>query len=107
MRPEIQKLMEDIELNKDKKITLYTFKTCPACVELKKKLNKINVLYEEVDMEDNDLMWKTLEGEGGSNFVPQVRVEGYLIKENEYDNVNELVSKTLTNMIGRKVVIKS
>jgi glutaredoxin 3 len=107
MREEIKKLLQEIEQNKDKKVTIYSFKSCPACIELKKKLNKINVLYEEVDMEDNEPMWDQLKKEGGSNFVPQVRVENYLIKENEYDDVNQLISRTVSNMVGRKIVIKS
>lgn len=107
MKPEIKKLLEDIQLHKDKKVTLYTFKTCPACIELKKKLNKIDVIYEEVDMEGNEPMWDQLKKDGGSLYVPQVRVQDYLIKENEYEDVNQLISQTLSNMIGRKIVIKS
>ena len=43
---------------------------------------------------------------GGSDFVPQVEVEGYLIKEDEYETVNELVSKTLSRLLERKIIIK-
>jgi glutaredoxin len=107
MTPQIERLLKEIEDNKDKKITIYTLESCPACIELKRKLDKINVVYENVDMKGNDAMWKQLENMGGSEYVPQVEVEGYLIKENEYDNINELISETLTKVIGRKIIIKS
>ena len=51
-------------------------------------------------------MWKELEKRGGSDFAPQVDIEGYLIKEDEYETVNELISKTISLMIDRKVFLK-
>jgi glutaredoxin len=107
MRPEIKRLLNEIEENNHKQITVYSLPTCPSCVDLKKKLDKINVQYENVNMEGNEDMWKELKERGGSEYVPQVDVEGYLIKENEYNDVNELISKTLTNMVGRKIIIKN
>jgi hypothetical protein len=56
-------------------------------------------------MNGNEKMWKELEDMGGSDFAPQVKVDGYLVKENEYDTVNELISKTLTNLLGRKIIV--
>ena len=51
-------------------------------------------------------MWDKLTQMGGSEYVPQVRVENYLIKEEEYEDVNELIGKTLSNLLGRKIIIK-
>jgi hypothetical protein len=64
------------------------------------------VVYEEITMNGNQEMWDKLESMGGSEYAPQVQVEDYLIKENEYEDVNQLISCTLTNLIGRKIIIK-
>ena len=57
-------------------------------------------------MNGNDDMWSKLEEWGGSDFAPQVKVEDYLIKEDEYETVNELISKTVSLVIDRRVVLK-
>jgi glutaredoxin len=103
---EVKKLLNEIQENNHKEITVYALEGCPACIELKDKLDKIGVQYENVVMDGNEAMWKQLEEWGGSDFAPQVKVEGYLIKEDEYDTVNELISKTLTNLLGRDIIIK-
>lgn len=107
MRPEIKRLLTEIEENNHKEVIVYSLPTCPSCIDLKKKLDKINVQYETVNMEGNEKMWDELKSNGGSEYVPQVEVDGYLIKENEYKDVNELISKALSNMVGRKIVIKN
>ena len=101
-----QQLLSEIESNNHKEIIVYALNGCPACDELKGKFNNIGVLYENIIMNDNDDMWKELEDRGGSDFVPQVSVEGYLIKEKEYETVNELISKSVTLLIGKKVILK-
>jgi glutaredoxin len=104
--PQVVKLLEDVKNNSDKKVVVYALDGCPACEELKSKLEKIGVVYENVRMNGDEEMWAKLAEMGGSDFAPQVQVEGYLIKENEYDTINDLVSCTLTNLLNRKVVIK-
>lgn len=104
--PQIRTLLEDVEKNSHKKVTVYALEGCPACEDLKSKLDKIGVVYETVIMNGNQEMWDKLDDMGGSEYAPQVQVEGYLIKENEYDDVNQLISCTLTNLIGRKIIIK-
>jgi glutaredoxin len=105
MSEKVKQLLKEIE-ESDKKVVLYTLDGCPACEELKTKLDKMGLVYETVIMNGNKLMWDKLSEMGGSEYAPQVQVEDYLIKEDEYDTVNELISKTLTNMIGRKIIIK-
>ncbi len=105
-KEKIKNLLNEIKKNSDKKITVYALKGCPACEELKQKLNNIGVMYENIDMNGNDGMWEKLEKRGGSDFAPQVDIEGYLIKEDEYETVNELISKTISLMIDRKVFLK-
>jgi glutaredoxin len=103
---QIKNLLEEIKENEDKKVLIYSLDGCPACNDLKNKLDKIGLRYEIVEMNGNEEMWSKLDQMGGSEFAPQVSVEGYLIKENEYSDINQLISCTLTNLLNRKIVIK-
>jgi glutaredoxin len=103
---DVKQLLKEINENNDKKIVVYALDGCPACEELKSKLEKVGVLYENIVMNGNEEMWDKLEEMGGSDFAPQVQVEDYLIKEEEYETVNELLGETLTRMLGRKITIK-
>jgi glutaredoxin len=105
-KEKIFKLLKEIKDNDHKNVSVYALEGCPACEELKKKLNNIGITYEEITMNGNDEMWTQLEEWGGSDFAPQVKVDDYLIKEVEYETVNELISKTVSLMIDRKVVLK-
>ena len=98
------KLLEDIGNNNHKDITLYTMEHCPACKELKTKLDHVGIVYENVEMEGNDEMWEWLKENGGKDYVPQVKVEDKLISE--FDEINDLVGMVISEMIGRKIVIK-
>ena len=102
--PQIRRLLEDIRSNHNKKLTVYSISGCPACEEIKTKLNKLDVVYENVYMENNNEMWAKLESMGGSEFVPQIIVENTLIKD--YEDVNQLFSKTISEIINRKVILK-
>lgn len=102
----VKRLLEEIQENNHKKILVYALEGCPACEELKEKFDKIGLEYENVEMNGNEDMWNKLEEMGGSEYAPQVQVEDYLIKEEEYNNINDLISQTLTNMLDRKIVIK-
>jgi glutaredoxin len=105
MSEQIQKLLEDIRNNDDKKIILYTMENCPACKELKGKMEHLNIKYENVEMENNEKMWEWLkETSGGKDYVPQVSVEGKLL--NEYEEINDLMGLVITEIIGRRIVIK-
>ena len=104
--PQVKKLLEDIQQNKNKKVLVYALDGCPACDDLKTKLDKIGVVYENITMNGNDDLWDKLSEMGGSEYAPQVQVEDYLIKENEYENINQLLSCTLTNLLNRKIMIK-
>ncbi len=105
-KQKIGQLLKEIKDNNNKKIIVYALDGCPACNELKQKLDNVGVTYENVSMDGNEKMWEELEKRGGSDFAPQVEIEGYLIKEEEYETVNELISKTISLMIERKVVLK-
>ena len=102
--PQIKRLLEDIQSNNTKELVLYSIDGCPACEEFKDKLSKLDITYESIDMEGNDEMWTKLGEMGGSEFVPQMTIDGNLIKE--YNDVNELLSKTISEIINRKVILK-
>jgi glutaredoxin len=101
----VKVLLEDVKKNNHKKVLVYALDGCPACEELKEKFDKIGLVYENVRMNGNDEMWSKLSDMGGSEYAPQVQVEDYLVKENEYEDVNQLIGCTLTNLLGRKIVI--
>lgn len=102
----IKNLLKEIKENNHKHVYVYSLDGCPACEEYKTKVKKLGLTYENIEMAGNEKMWKKLSEMGGSDFVPQVEVNGYLIKEDEYNDVNQLISKTLTNLLQRKIVIK-
>ena len=58
--PKVKNLLEDIQKNKDKKIVIYALEGCPACDDLKSKLDKIGLVYENVPMNGNEDMWNKL-----------------------------------------------
>jgi glutaredoxin len=102
--PQIRRILEDINNNGNKQLTVFSIKGCPACNEFKGKLSELGITYENVDMEGNDKMWSKISEMGGSEFVPQIMIEGNLIKD--YQDVNELLSKSISEMIERKVILK-
>lgn len=104
MNQQVQKLLEDIRNNNNKNITLYTMEHCPACKDLKTKLDRVGIIYDNVEMEGNDEMWKWLKENGGQDYVPQVKVEDKLISE--FDEINDLVGMVISEVVGRKIVIK-
>lgn len=104
-KKKVIELLTEIKKNSHKEVIVYALDGCPACEELKKKLDNIGVIYENVKMNGNEEMWAKLEEWGGSEYAPQVKVEDYLIKEEEYETVNELISKTVSILIDKKVIL--
>jgi glutaredoxin len=104
MSSQIEKLLQEIKNNNNKEIVLYTMEHCPACKELKKKLDHLNITYENVEMEGNEKMWEWLKEKGGKDYVPQVNIEGKIL--NEFDEINDLISMVISEMIGRRIIIK-
>jgi glutaredoxin len=105
-KQKISNLLKEIQENSHKKVVVYSLDGCPACEELKDKFERMGLVYENIEMTNNDEMWDKLTQMGGSEYVPQVKVENYLIKEDEYEDVNELIGKTLSNLLERKIIIK-
>jgi len=105
-KDKVNNLLKEVKDNNHKKVLVYALDGCPACDELKGKFDKIGLNYESIKMNGNDDMWADLEKRGGSDFAPQAEVEGYLIKESEYENMNDLIGCVLTNLLNGKIVVK-
>lgn len=103
---QVKRLLEEIKDNNHKNVKIYSLNDCPSCIELKEKVEKIGLVFENIDMGGNDEMWDILEEMGGGDFVPQVEVDGKLIKEGEYETITDLISKTLSMLLERKIIIK-
>ena len=104
MMDQIKKLLQEINENNDKNVILYTMEHCPACKELKEKLDHLNINYENVEMEGNQKMWDWLKENNGKDYVPQANVEGKLLSE--FNEVNDLVGMVISEIINRRIVIK-
>ena len=60
-------------VNARAKVELYTWKTCPYCIQAKVLLNKKGVTYEEYAIDgDEDARNKMSERAGGRRTVPQI-----------------------------------
>lgn len=99
-----KRLLEDIKRNNSKEVNVFYLDGCPSCKSIKNKFDRLGVIYTSTDVNENDEKWGELVKETGEQFVPQVTVNGKAIKG--FENVNELISKTITEMIGRKVILK-
>lgn len=101
---QINKLLQEINENNDKNVILYTMEHCPACKELKEKLDHLNINYENVEMEGNQKMWDWLKENNGKDYVPQANVEGKLLSD--FNEINDLVGMVISEIINRRIVIK-
>jgi glutaredoxin len=101
---QVQKLLEEIKANvSSKDIKLYTMSHCPACKELKEKLDHLNIVYENVEMEGNTEVWAWLKENGGQEYVPQANVDGKLLSE--FEEINDLVAMVISEIVGRRIII--
>lgn len=55
-----------------KKITVWTFKTCPFCVKAKRLLDKLDLPYEEIMIPFGDTRLDELEKKTGCGTLPQI-----------------------------------
>ena len=63
-----------------KKVVIYTAQYCPYCTAAKKLLKSKNVIFDEIDVTDDDAMReKLVKISGGRETVPQIFVDGRCI----------------------------
>ncbi len=56
-----------------KNVTIYTTNTCPFCVKAKRLLEKKDVVYQELRVDENpDLFMEARQKSGGRKTVPQI-----------------------------------
>lgn len=60
-----------------KKVVIYTFTYCHYCIKAKKLLNKENIEFEEIVVNNNEL--KEISKKTNMNTVPQIFVDDILI----------------------------
>jgi len=81
----------------EKKVVIYTFKTCPYCHKVKALLDKEKISFTEIDVTHNSAQLKVLEEKTKSDTVPQVFVNDEFIggcddvvtlhKQGEFDRI--------------------
>lgn len=62
-----------------KKVSVYTIEFCPYCVCAKQLLRSKGVVFEEIDITNNEKMWDELEEKSNMKTVPQIFVDDKLI----------------------------
>ena len=67
--------------NNDQEIVIYTWKTCPYCIETKELLTKHNKKYTEKAVRDHNGVWNhklkiEMEQKTGKTSVPQIFIDG-------------------------------
>lgn len=84
----------------DKKVTIYTFETCPFCTRAKRLLSNKGVEFEEIEISNNQQKLKDLEKITNSGTVPQIFVNDDFIggcddivqlhKDGKFDDIFKL-----------------
>lgn len=61
---------------KSKKILIYTTRSCPYCTAAKNFLKSKKLVFEEIDVTDDDAMRGKLVAMSGQQTVPQIFADG-------------------------------
>ncbi|WP_130806422.1 glutaredoxin 3 [Senegalia massiliensis] len=80
-----------------KKVTIYTFSTCPYCIRAKRLMDNKGVKYEEIEISNNNEKLEELKQRTNSATVPQIFINDRFIggcddivelhKKGEFDKV--------------------
>lgn len=65
----------------NKNIVLFTMDNCGHCVSLKKKLNELKILFNEIEINHNKQIWDQVVQQTGHNVVPTI----FIRRENTDD----------------------
>ena len=63
----------------NKEVVIYTWRTCPFCIRVKRLLEEKDVPYTEVEISRQKEMLSELKSKTGSGTVPQIFVDGTFI----------------------------
>jgi len=53
-------------------IVLFTLKGCDHCIELKTRLNELNIRYQDIEINQNKELWNQVVSQTGHNVLPTV-----------------------------------
>jgi glutaredoxin len=53
-------------------IVVFTLNGCGHCVELKKTLNELKIVYSEIAIDDNEEIWNQVVNQTGHNSLPTI-----------------------------------
>ena len=81
-------------------IIIFTLNGCGHCKILKKKLDKLSILYTDIEVTENETIWKQVVEQTGHNSLPTVFVglngedEGPIfVPERDYQSQEDLIEK--------------
>jgi glutaredoxin 3 len=80
-------------------ITLYTKTTCPFCVQAKALLDRWEVAYETVNIEEDETARDFIVNEGHRT-VPQIYHNGKVLVEGGYNGLEKLTKTELNERLG-------
>lgn len=74
-----------------KDIIVFSTKTCPFCVELKKELEKNEIPYKEIDVEESPEWYKNMLDRSKQDVVPQTWVGEEIVIGNDIQSIKKLL----------------
>jgi glutaredoxin len=84
------------------KITVYTMPTCNKCVVLKEWLKNVKTDFEELDLENVNVMAELVMKDVVVLSAPIIDVDGIVYMENQIFEGNSLAIETLKKILGGK-----
>ena len=74
-----------------KNIIVFSTKTCPFCVMLKKNLEKNNISFKEIDIEESQEWYKKMLDRSGQDVVPQTWIDQEIVIGNDIASIKKLL----------------
>ena len=86
-----------------KEIIIFTLNGCEHCNSLKKRLNDMNISYQEIEINENRLIWDQVVAQTGYNFLPTIFIKALetdtgqvfipTVDFNDEDGIVEIIKK--------------
>jgi len=71
----------------DKKVTVYSTRTCPFCIRAKQYLKDNNIQFEDIDVSVNDEKAQEMIKKSGQMGVPVLEIDGDIIVGFDKDKI--------------------
>lgn len=75
----------------DKKVKVYSTPTCPYCVTLKRFLEQNDVVFEEVDISEDEEALEEMKEKSGQSGVPVIEIGEEVIVGFEKEKIKQLL----------------